>query len=53
MHSRIYVTIRLLATFTDSQHAALRQKAATDAGVYVFQLLDEAGSAAATTITDF
>ena len=35
-----------------SQRTALREKAATDAGVYVFQLLDEAGSAAATTTTD-
>jgi len=43
--------ITVPATFTDAQRTAL-EKAATDAGVNVLQLLDEAGAAAATTTTD-
>jgi heat shock protein 1/8 len=43
--------ITVPATFTDSQRTAL-EKAATDAGINVLQLLDEAGAAAATTTTD-
>ena len=43
--------ITVPATFTDAQRTAL-EKAATDAGVIVLQLLDEAGAAAATTTTD-
>ena len=39
----------LVATFTHSQRT---EKAATDVGIYVFQFLDEAGSAAATTSSD-
>jgi len=37
--------------FSDTQRAAL-EKAASDAGVNILQLLDEAGAAAATTTTD-
>jgi heat shock 70kDa protein 1/2/6/8 len=43
--------ITVPATFTDSQRTAL-EKAASNAGVNVLQLLDEAGAAAATTTTD-
>ncbi|KAF8154933.1 Hsp70 protein-domain-containing protein [Crassisporium funariophilum] len=43
--------ISVPADFTDAQRNAL-EKAATDAGVNVLQLLDEAGAAAATTTTD-
>ena len=43
--------ITVPATFTDAQRTAF-EKAATDAGVDVLQLLDEAGAAAATTTTD-
>ena len=43
--------ITVPATFTDDQRTAL-ERAATDAGVNVLQLLDEAGAAAATTTTD-
>ena len=43
--------ITVPATFTGAQRTAL-EKAATDAGVHVLQLLDEAGAAAATTTTD-
>ena len=43
--------ITVPATFTDAQRTAL-EKAATNAGVNVLQLLDEAGAAAATTTTD-
>ena len=43
--------ITVPVTFTDAQRTAL-EKAATDAGVNVLQLLDEAGAAAATTTTD-
>ncbi|KIJ98332.1 hypothetical protein K443DRAFT_680856 [Laccaria amethystina LaAM-08-1] len=39
------------AWFSDTQRAAL-EKAASDAGVNILQLLDEAGAAAATTTTD-
>ncbi|KAF8896742.1 Hsp70 protein-domain-containing protein [Gymnopilus junonius] len=42
--------ITVPATFTDAQRAAL-QKAASDAGINVLQLLDDAAAAAATTTT--
>ena len=43
--------ITVPAIFTDAQRTAL-EKAATDAGINVLQLLDEVGAAAATTTTD-
>ncbi|EDQ99423.1 uncharacterized protein LACBIDRAFT_192317 [Laccaria bicolor S238N-H82] len=43
--------ITVPASFSDTQRAAL-ERAASDAGVKILQLLDEAGAAAATTTTD-